>query len=44
MTLGLFNFYLMNPMKYYEYLQINLSTIPEEIIKEHNLHEILHNG
>ena len=44
MTLDMSNFYLMTPMKDYRYLQINLSTTLEEIIKELNLHNISHNG
>jgi hypothetical protein len=33
------NFYLMTPLKQSEYAKIRLSDIPEEVIKEYNLHE-----
>eukprot|EP00804_Cyclotella_cryptica_P012317 CCRYP_020810-RA/>CCRYP_020810-RA protein AED:0.37 eAED:0.37 QI:0/0/0/1/1/1/2/0/434 len=33
------NFYLMTPLKRPEYAKIRLSDIPEEVIKEYNLHE-----
>ena len=33
------NFYLMTPLKRPEYAKIKLSDIPEEVIKEYNLHQ-----
>jgi hypothetical protein len=33
------NFYLMTPLKCPEYAKIRLSDIPEEVIKEYNLHQ-----
>ena len=33
------NFYLMTPLKWPEYTKIKLSDIPEEVIKEFNLHQ-----
>jgi hypothetical protein len=33
------NFYLMTPLKRPKYAKINLSDIPEEVIKEYNLHQ-----
>ena len=44
MTLDLANFYLMTPMKYFEYMRIKLSDILTEIINEYNLHQLVHNG
>ena len=44
MTLDIANFYLMTPIKDYEYLRMKLSSIPEEIIKECNIESIAHNG
>ncbi len=35
------DFYLNTPMKCFEYMQIKISDIPEEIIEEYNLHEIV---
>jgi len=34
------NFYLMSPLKRPEYAKIKLSNIPEEVIKEYNLHQL----
>ena len=34
------NFYLMSPLKRPEYAKIKLSDIPEEVIKEYNLHQL----
>jgi len=33
------NFYLMTPLKRPKYAKIKLSDIPEEVIKEYNLHQ-----
>ena len=44
MTIGMSNFYLMTPLKNYECLRTNMKTMPEEIIKEHGLEELQHNG
>ena len=38
-TADISNFYLMTPLKRPEYAKIRLSDIPEEVIKEYNLHE-----
>ena len=38
MIIDLVNFYLMTPMKNFEYMRIKLSDIPTEIINEYNLH------
>ncbi len=35
------DFYLNMPMKRFEYMRIKISNIPEEIIEEYNLHEIV---
>ena len=40
MTLDISSFCVMTPMNDYGYLRINLSTIPQEIIKGCNLNEI----
>lgn len=37
--IDLANFYLMTPLKRPEYAKIRLSDIPEEVIKEYNLHQ-----
>lgn len=34
------NFYLMSPLKRPEYARIKLSDIPDEVIKEYNLHQL----
>ena len=44
MTLDIANFYLVIPMKDYECSRINLFSIPEDILKEWNLHKISHNS
>ncbi len=33
------DFYLNTPMKRYEYMCINITDIPEEIIEEYKLHQ-----
>ena len=38
-TADISNFYLMTPLKRPEYAKIKLSDIPEEVIKEYNLHQ-----
>ena len=38
------NFYLGNKMKWFKYMKIHLSQIPEEIIQQYNLREIAQNG
>ncbi len=35
------DFYLNTPMKRYEYMHLKLADIPEEIIEEYKLHEIV---
>jgi hypothetical protein len=35
------DFYLNMPMTHFEYMQIKISNIPEEIIEEYNLREIV---
>ncbi len=35
------NFYLNTPMKRYEYMRLKITDIPEEIIQEYKLHEIV---
>jgi hypothetical protein len=37
MTMDISNFYLMTPLKRPEYIKINITDIPEEIIKEYKL-------
>ena len=44
MTTNISDFYLATPLKRYEYLKLSLRDIPEEIIKEYNLHEKAVNG
>ena len=44
MTLDLANFYLMTPIKNFEYMRIKLSDIPTEIINEYNLHQLVRDG
>jgi hypothetical protein len=40
MTMGISNFYLMTPLHCPEFIQIKLSDIPEEVIREYKLREI----
>jgi hypothetical protein len=40
-TLDIKDFYLNTPMKRYKYMHLKLADIPEEIIEEYNLHEIV---
>ncbi len=35
------DFYLNTPMKRYEYMRIKITDIPEEIIKEYKMREIV---
>ena len=39
MTADISNFYLMTPLKRYEYVRLKLSDIPDEIIEEYCLRE-----
>jgi hypothetical protein len=39
MSLDIKNFYLNMPMSRYEYVRIRIKDVPEEIIKQYNLHE-----
>jgi len=43
MSLDISNFYLMAPMTRYEYVRMNLSDFPDDIIEEYNLREITSN-
>ena len=38
------NFYLNNPMDRYEYINLPLDIIPEEIIQQYNLRNLSHKG
>jgi hypothetical protein len=40
-TLDIKDFYLNTPMKRYEYMRLKLSDIPEKIIEEYKLYEIV---
>jgi hypothetical protein len=45
MTLDLKDFYLMTPMKRYEYFQMKLELFPQDIIEEYDLANMVdHNG
>ena len=35
------NFYLMTPMERKEYMQFHIDMIPDEIMDEYNLHELI---
>ncbi|KAL7478288.1 hypothetical protein ACHAW6_004059 [Cyclotella cf. meneghiniana] len=39
MTVDINNFYLNTPLKYYEYLKLRLFNLPDDVIKQYNLHE-----
>jgi hypothetical protein len=43
MSLDIKNFYLNTPMLRYEYIQIKIDDVPEEIIKQYNLRENVDN-
>ena len=38
MTMDIFNFYLQTPLKRKEYIRMKLADVPEEVIREYNLH------
>ena len=40
MTMDISNFYLKTPLKRKEYLRMKLSDMPENIIKQYNLHDL----
>jgi hypothetical protein len=44
MSLDLHNFYLGTPLPNFEYMRIPLSSIPMDIIKQYNLHDIAQDG
>ena len=44
MDVDLNKFYLNTPMKRYEYMQIPITMIPQEIIKEYNISRLIGNG
>ena len=44
MTIDISNFYLATPMDQYEYIKLNLSALPTEIILEYNLLSLSRNG
>ena len=44
MTIDLANFYLMTLIKDFEYLRVKIYDISQEIIDEHNLTTLEHNG
>ena len=44
MTIGISNFYLGIPMKRKEYMRIKLTDIPDEIVNEYKLHEVVTDG
>jgi hypothetical protein len=39
--MDLSNFYLMTPMKEYEYMRLCLDLIPDKIVQQYNLHELV---
>lgn len=41
MTMDISDFYLMTPLKRPEYIRIKMTDIPQEIIKEYKLHNIV---
>ena len=43
-TLDIKDFYLNTPMKRYKYMRLKLADIPEEIIEEYKLREIVTDG
>ena len=44
MTMDLSNFYLNTPLDRPEYTRIKLTDIPQEIVEEYKLHQLVHNG
>ena len=44
MTIDLKDFYYNTPMDTYEYMQLPLAIIPQEVIAQYKLHEIARNG
>ncbi len=39
--MDLSNFYLMTPMKEYEYMRLRLEVIPDKIIRQYNLRDLV---
>ena len=44
MGIDLKDFYLNTPMEKYEYMLISITMIPQDIIYEHKLNDIVHTG
>jgi hypothetical protein len=44
MTIDIKNFYLGTPMDEFEYMRIAVHLIPEDIMRQYNLYELVHNG
>ena len=44
MCLDIHNFYLGTPMDHYEYMKMPLAHIPQEIIDEYDLNQLVHSN
>ena len=44
MTMDISNMYLNTPLNQFEYMRMNITDIPQEIIDEYNLSELVSNG
>jgi hypothetical protein len=44
MTTDIKNFYLNTPLDRFEYMRLSMALLPNEIIRQYNLHDIAHDG
>jgi hypothetical protein len=44
MIIDIKNFYLNTPLRRFEYMAINLASLPQETIEKYDLNELTHNG
>jgi hypothetical protein len=44
MKMDIKNYYIGTPLGRYEYVKITVSVVPDRIIEEYNVHDLVHNG
>jgi hypothetical protein len=44
MNMDIKNYYIGTPLEIYEYAHIPVSMVPDKIMDEYHLHELVHNG